>query len=102
MIYREIRRRTKLPLGPAIAFIVMGYFLYHTIEGNHGLRAWWHLEDELVQANEKLHQIEPDQLSLERQVSLLRPSSLCTDMLSEEAHKLGLVHRNEVVMLHSD
>lgn len=103
MLYREIRRRFTKMIGPVISACLVGYFSYHIIQGNHGLRAYWRLGEELTQAQVKLASLKEDHNYLERRVSLLHPDSICPDLLDEQVRKnLGYVHPQELVILHND
>ena len=101
LLLRNQFRFIKRALGPLIAIGVFGYFSYHIIEGNHGIRAWWKLDTQLSQAHKKLEILHKTRDSLEQRVQLLNPSSLCPDMLEERSREvLGYIHPNEIVILH--
>ena len=44
---REMRRRGKALLGPLLGLALTGYFAYHLVEGDRGLRAWVRLSQDL-------------------------------------------------------
>lgn len=103
MIYREVRRRFTFLIGPVISACLIGYFTYHLIQGNHGLRAYWRLGGELEQATANFTSLKEQHDDLQQRVSLLRPNSLCPDLLDEQVRKnLGYVHPKEVVILNPD
>ena len=81
----------------------MGYFTYHLVHGNHGLRAYWRLGEDLKQAETKYKDLMDQHNDLQKKVSLLRPDSLCPDLLEEQVRKnLGFVKPNELVILHPE
>lgn len=103
MLYREVRRRFTLLIGPVISACLVGYFTYHLIQGNHGLRAYWRLGDDLKQAETKYNSLKEQHDYLQQRVSLLRPDSLCPDLLDEQVRKnLGYVNSKEIVILHPE
>ncbi len=103
MLYREVRRRFTLMIGPVISACLVGYFTYHLIQGNHGLRAYWRLGDDLKQAGAKYTALKEQHDYLQHRVTLLRPDSLCPDLLEEQVRRnLGFVNPKEIVILHSE
>lgn len=100
LLYREIRRRFANMIGPILAACVLAYFSYHLIQGNHGLRAYWRLSEELIQAEIKLTAVKADHDQLEHRVALLR-DNICPDLLDEQVRKnLGYSHPHEIVVIH--
>lgn len=103
MLYREVRRRFTYMIGPIISACLVGYFTYHLIQGNHGLRAYWRVGDDLKQAQAKFTDLKEKHDDLQQRVSLLRPNSICTDLLDEQVRKnLGYVHPKELVILNPE
>jgi len=101
MMYRELRRRARKIIGPTLSSCLAGYFCYHMIAGKHGTMAWREINTELSLAKAKLASLKADQHKLEHHVQLLRPSSLCADLLDEQSRKvLGYTQSNEIVILH--
>lgn len=100
MLYREVRRRFTSLIGPVISALLVGYFAYHLVQGNHGLRAYWRLGGELEQSQAQFTSLKEQHDDLEQRVTLLRPNSLCPDLLDEQVRKnLGYVDPKEVVIL---
>jgi cell division protein FtsB len=103
MLYREVRRRFTNLIGPVISACLVGYFTYHLIQGNHGLRAYWRLGDDLKNAGAKYTSLKENHDDLQNRVNLLRPNSICPDLLEEQVRKnLGYVHPNELVILNPE
>ena len=89
-------------LASLIGACVVGYFLYHTIQGSHGWVAQVRLQNELQSAHETLVRLQNEREALDRRVHLLRPESLDPDLLDEEARKaLNYSKPNEIVILSS-
>ncbi len=100
MLYREVRRRFTFMIGPIISACLVGYFTYHLIQGNHGLRSYWRLGDDLQHSSAKYTALKEQHDDLQQRVALLRPNTICPDLLDEQVRKnLGYVHPNEIVIL---
>ncbi|MDD4616604.1 MAG: septum formation initiator family protein [Alphaproteobacteria bacterium] len=79
---------------------VVGYFLYHTIEGERGWVAQVKLQNETFYAREKLAKLRKEREALERRVQLMRPDKVDPDLLDEEARKsLNYSKPNDIVIL---
>lgn len=85
MVIRETRKRARQVLGPVLAITVIGYFLYHTVQGERGLVAYAGLSEEVRIGEARLAQLRAERQQLEHDVSLLRSDSLDLDMLEERA-----------------
>ncbi len=84
---------------PVVGACVLGYFAYHTVQGDRGLLAYMKLSGEVARAEATLAEIEAERRALAHKVSLLRADSLDLDMLEERARVL--LHRvrdDEVVI----
>lgn len=97
---REIRRRAR-QIAPQVLFAcTVGYFAYHAVQGERGLLAYLHLQQELKQATAVESELAAQRAELEHRVKLLRPDSLDPDMLEERARKvLNYAREDEVVVL---
>ncbi|MFN7710140.1 MAG: FtsB family cell division protein [Holosporales bacterium] len=103
MLIRELKRRSHRYMWPALAISISGYFVYHLLEGAHGIFAWQRLDANMVQAKARLMALKEQHDQLERRVQLMRPGNICPDLLSEQARKvLGFVNAREVVVLRED
>ncbi|HEV8028977.1 MAG TPA: septum formation initiator family protein [Stellaceae bacterium] len=99
-ILREIRRRSRLIVGPILGISLCGYFAFHLVEGDRGLVAWARLSQQVRDARGTLAKAEAERVILERRVQLLRPEHLDRDMLDERARsQLNLVGPNETVVV---
>ncbi|MEO5373832.1 MAG: septum formation initiator family protein [Alphaproteobacteria bacterium] len=100
MILREIRRRLRYVLAPLFGMGVVVYFSYHAVQGDRGLLAWWELNHEIQQAEQRLAVVSAERDALENRVRLLRPESLDPDLLEERARVvLNMGRGNDLVIM---
>ena len=90
--------------GPALATVllacIVGYFVYHTVEGERGWVAEMHMQNEVDTANATLARLQKERQALEHRVHLMRPESLDPDLLEEESRKtLNYSKPGEIVVL---
>lgn len=101
MILRELRRRLKKIMGPALMLSLVGYFIYHIIEGNYGILSWVTLQEDLEIRKKVLNSLRIEHDKLERRTRLLKPTTLCKDLLDEQLRRLGFAEDREIVLLHN-
>ncbi|ARN84112.1 FtsB family cell division protein [Candidatus Nucleicultrix amoebiphila] len=100
MLLREFRRRFYRFSIPSILICLMFYFAYHIVQGDRGLLSWVRLQQKLKDSKVQLLALRDEHDHLENKVRLLRPESLCLDLLSEQAKMvLGYMDRKEVMVL---
>ncbi len=87
-VLREIRVKARQILPPVLAVCVMGYFAYHSIQGDRGYRALLRVERDLARAHATEARLRAERTRLERDVNLLRLDGLDTDLLGERARML--------------
>lgn len=85
---QEIRRRLRAIVAPLLCLAALSYFVYHTINGDRGILAWWHLRQEISKAQATLKDTAAMRAAMERRASLMRPDNLDPDMLEEQARRL--------------
>jgi cell division protein FtsB len=99
-VLRELRKRARPVAGPALGIALTGYFVYHLIEGHHGLLAWVRLSQEIREENAKLEEVRAQRAALDLKVSDLRPEHIDPDLLDEQVRAtLNLVAPNEIVIM---
>lgn len=81
----EIRRRAQMAAGPFLGAATVVYFIFHMVQGERGLIAWWHLRQDISKAESVLQTVEAEKADLQHRVSLLQPSHLDPDLLDERA-----------------
>ena len=93
-------RALRQTIGPAIGAAIVGYFAYHAIQGDRGLIALSHLQNEIQQAEAVLAQVRGERTDLEQRASLLKRDHLDPDMLDERARAvLNYSHPDDVIIL---
>lgn len=99
-ILEEIRRRARGAIFPVICAAVIGYFGYHIVEGDRGLKAYARLSSEIVRAQGVYADLSDERRALEKRVSLLRVDALDLDILDEQARRaLGSIGKDDVVII---
>jgi cell division protein FtsB len=99
-ILHELRRRSRLIIGPVLGMALTGYFAYHLVEGDRGFLAWLRLTRELRDAKAHLEAAQATRQALDRKVANLRPDHLDPDLLDERVRAtLNLVGPNEIVIM---
>lgn len=95
----EIRGRARIVIGPVIGASLLLYIAYHTVQGEHGLIAYWQMSRLADQAREISAQLTRERAILERRVRLLHPQTLDEDMLDERVRvMLGYGHADEKII----
>ena len=98
-VIQELRRRSKQVVFPVIGACVLGYFTYHTVQGDRGLLAYGRLNQEVSRAKNTLDSLQRERAKLERRTDLLRGDSLDLDMLEERVRQtFDLVHTDDLVV----
>jgi cell division protein FtsB len=96
----QIRSRFRHAIFPILGSVLVVYFSYHMVRGNHGLIAYMNLQAKVEQAETRYAQVHGERTDLEHRVALLRPDNLDPDMLEEQARTmLDFVHPDEIVIL---
>lgn len=103
MNVRNLQRLSQKAFAPFLALSLVGYFVYHSIQGDRGILAWMQLQERLSQAQNQLKHITSKRENLEERVQALRPESINRDLLDQQVRlKLGYTHPNEIVVLRLD
>jgi len=91
---------TRLITPPVIGALVVGYFAYHSLKGDHGLSAYLLLTAEVIKAESVLAERVGERTLIERRTKLLGPENLDLDTLDERARAdLNLLEEDERVIL---
>ena len=100
IILRELRKRARFIVGPALGIALTGYFVYHLIEGDHGLLAWLRVNREMREETAKLETVRARRSALDLKVSNLKPEHIDPDLLDEQVRTiLNLVAPDEIVIM---
>ena len=100
MVQRVVVLRKLRPvLWPVLGACLVGYFAFHTVQGNRGLIARSHLQAEVAEAEATLAELRRRRADLELRADLLHPERLDLDMLDERARvMLNLAHPDDIVV----
>jgi cell division protein FtsB len=83
-----------------LAACIVVYFLYHTVQGEHGWMSMLRLKNEVTTQEATLSQLRKEHEDLDHRIHLMRPDSLDPDLLDEESRKsLDYTKPNEIVIL---
>lgn len=86
-------------LLPLVALGFSGYFAWHGWHGSFGIEARRALDAEAARLEATMAELKAEKAEVERRVSLLRASSLESDMLDERAREiLGFAQPGELVV----
>lgn len=100
IVLREMRRRGKALVGPMLGMALTGYFAYHLVEGDRGLRAWVRLTQELRLAKDHAAAISAERAELEHRVSHMRPDRIDPDLLDTQVRKtLDVLRPDEIAII---
>jgi len=100
IVLREMRRRAKALVGPVLGMALTGYFAYHLVEGDRGLRAWVRLSQELHAAQDELTAVAAERAGIERRVAHMRSDHIDPDLLDEQVRKtLDVAAPDEIVIM---
>jgi cell division protein FtsB len=84
-------------------FLLIIYFLLHSLNGERGVFAYFKLKKEIVQQSKLLASLQDERSSLEIKAKLLHPKTLDLDMLDEQARKdLSMIAPDEKVVILGD
>jgi cell division protein FtsB len=97
---RALRRRAGYFAGPLFGIVLTGYFAYHLVEGDRGLRAWLLLTREIRTANANLEAVRAQRAALDLKASNLRPEHVDPDLLDERVRAtLNFVSPDDIVIM---
>ncbi len=102
-LLEDIRLRARHIWLTVFGALVLAYFSYHMIQGNHGVIALLELRSKVAAAEAIRAESSAERQRLAQQVALLRPDNLDPDMLEERARvMLNYVHPDEIVVITRD
>ena len=98
-VLTELRLRSRHIIGPIIGVCLIVYFVYHAVQGDRGLIAFWQLSKQVTKAENTRSILSHKRVELQNRVALLNPYSLNGDMLEERARlMLGYSRSDEIVI----
>jgi cell division protein FtsB len=100
VILHEMRRRAPAIAWPLLGIAVTAYFVYHTFEGERGLRAGREIAQQLFLARQNLAATDAERDALAHKVAGLDPAHVDPDLLDQQIRStLDLVAPNEIIIL---
>jgi cell division protein FtsB len=100
LVLHEMRRRARVLAGPLLGIAATGYFVYHTFEGDRGLRAGRGIAQQLYGARQALAATEAERDALAHKVTGLDPAHVDPDLLDQQVRStLDLVTPSEIIIL---
>jgi cell division protein FtsB len=95
--------RMRHPSGVVPLLVSVGlicYFGYHSVHGNHGLKARSQLNQKIERLESQIAGLQATQRRLERDVALMHPAKIDPDMLDEQARLLlNLAHPDDMTIM---
>ncbi len=83
-----------------VAAALAGYFVWHGVNGQRGLKMGEEYEQQLAQLRRERDLLKFERMQWEKRISLIRGEQVDADILEDEVRaRLGRVHKNEVVVL---
>jgi cell division protein FtsB len=99
LVLHEMRRRARVLVGPVFGIAATGYFVYHTFEGDRGLRAGREIAQQLFLAKQTLAATEAERDAIAHKVAGLDPAHVDPDLLDQQVRStLDLVAPNEIII----
>jgi cell division protein FtsB len=100
-IGRSIKRRVKATLPSLALLAVAGYFGWSATQGDRGLQAYAHQQDQLRLAQAELGRVNTEVEMWDRRVNALRSNRLDPDVLDERARAiLNVAEPSDVIVLY--
>ncbi len=88
---------------PVLAFLVLGYFVYYFLYGNHGYYAMERLKKQVETTKEQLQKKKEEHDRLAHRVSLLKTDNLDKDLLEERVRAmLDYADKKDVIVFDED
>ena len=96
---REVKRRLKAVVAPAIFLSLVAYFSWNAVQGNRGLVAYAQRQDLLAQARADQAKALSEKEAWERRVAGLRARHIDADALDERSRAmLNLADPSDVIV----
>jgi cell division protein FtsB len=98
-----IRRRARAVFFPLLLYCVSGtvggYFVWHALNGERGLKTKEEYEHKIAVLEADLGQLRAEHARWAHKIDLMRGQTIDRDLLDEEARRLlGAAHKNELVI----
>lgn len=99
-----VRTRLSANIAPitfhVFAALVSGYFVWHAIHGQRGLKTRDENAEKVAELQTTLDDLKAERARWKRNIDLVRGEAIDRDLLEEQARiELGRIQKNEVVIL---
>ncbi len=99
-----VRRRLRAVLFPLALYCVSasigGYFVWHAVNGERGLKTKEDYERKISSLQEELHGLQRARQTWQAKIDLLHGTTIDQDLLDEEVRsRLGRVHKNDLIVI---
>jgi cell division protein FtsB len=95
-----LSKRTWQTAASVAGACIVGYFLYHTVQGDRGWLAMLRLQNQVAASQSNLSQLQQEHNQLNHRVQLMRPGSMDPDLLDEKSREmLDYSKPNEIIVL---
>ena len=99
---RGLFGRLRLAIGPLLGLGLTAYFVFHAVEGDRGVLAYLHLQEDVDKISAESVRIARKRRDLERDVAALKAPHIDRDLLEERVREvLGYAHEDEVIIFHN-
>ncbi len=88
LVSHLIRRRLKPAVAPALCIALLGYFAYHSVQGERGFVGRNRLAAQVAEVRATLDDLRRERLALEHRVELMAVGRVDRDMLDEQVRVL--------------
>ena len=96
---RDLRRHLLKAVTPLLGVTVVGYFIYHSLEGDRGLWSYFKLTQKLELVKNEHASLHAERVALEEKIKRMHPESIDRDLLEKQVrHILGYGHPDEIVI----
>jgi cell division protein FtsB len=97
---RWFGKRLRVLAGSVIGACVVGYFVFHAVQGDRGMIAMIQLQNQVKEAKQFLSQVRRERLEQQQRVKALNSDGIDPDMLDEQSReKLNYAKPNELIIL---
>ena len=98
-IREELRKSGRQVFGPLVGMLLIGYFAFHAIEGERGVRSWSEFDRRIAEAEDILGGLRGERDGLDRRVAMLYRDSLEPDLLDGRARVLlDMIGTDEMII----
>ncbi|GHU12074.1 hypothetical protein FACS189449_04950 [Alphaproteobacteria bacterium] len=100
MFSKSIHKNLRFITSNIIWICIVGYFLFHMVNGARGAVSYAKLSSEMKTLERDLLSMKEENAFLENKIKLIRDDNLDLDLLEEQARSiLGMTNENDLIVL---